>query len=64
MVLVHAPFLPTPDSKPPSKTDKNTQALQNFRDMTAYADKCVGRIVDALEKNVHEHLNKMGFVWK
>ena len=51
MVLVHSPFLPTPDSKPSSGKDKKAQALENFRDMTAYADKCVGRIVDALEKN-------------
>jgi len=51
MVLVHSPFLPTPDSKASEGKDKKDKALQNFRDMTAYADKCVGRIVDALEKN-------------
>jgi arylsulfatase A len=51
MVLVHAPFLPTPDSKVSAQKNKKGQALKNFRDMTAYADKCVGRIVDALEKN-------------
>ncbi|NQV31331.1 MAG: sulfatase-like hydrolase/transferase, partial [Phycisphaeraceae bacterium] len=51
MVLVHAPFLPTPDSQVAAGKNKKEQALANFRDMTAYADKCVGRIVDALEKN-------------
>ena len=51
MVLVHSPFLPTPDSKASERKGKKNQALENFRDMTAYADKCVGRIVDALEKN-------------
>lgn len=51
MVLVHAPFVRTPDSKPGDAKDKQTQALSNFRDMTSYADKCVGRIIDTLEKN-------------
>jgi arylsulfatase A len=51
MVLVHSPFLPTPDSKVSTGKDKKAQALENFRNMTAYADTCVGRIVDALEKN-------------
>jgi arylsulfatase A len=49
MVLVHSPFLRTPDSKPDT-TDKKNAALSNFRDMTAYADKCVGRIVDSLDE--------------
>lgn len=51
MVLVHSPFLRTPDSRPDAADDKQSQALSNFRDMTAYADKCVGRIIDTLEKN-------------
>ena len=46
MVLVHAPFVRTPDS-----TDRNANSLALFRDMTSYADKCVGRLVDALEEN-------------
>ena len=46
MLLVHSPFPKTPDSKNAKGT-----SLDNFRDMTLYADKCVGRIVDALEKN-------------
>ena len=47
MISVHSPFLPTPDSK-----DRNSKdAKENFRDMVQYMDKCVGRIVDALDKN-------------
>jgi len=49
MVLVHSPFPRTPDSKP--ARGKKGVKLANFRDMTLYADKCVGRIVDALEKH-------------
>ncbi len=51
MVLVHAPFVRTPDSKPSDARNKQLQHLAYFRDMTAYADKCVGRIIDALDKN-------------
>jgi arylsulfatase A len=51
MVLVHSPFVRTPDSKSGDAKDKQSKALGYFRDMTAYADKCVGRIIDALEKN-------------
>lgn len=47
MVLVHSPFVPTPDSKDGRKT--KASPLEHFRDMTVYADKCVGQIVDALE---------------
>ena len=46
MLLVHSPFPKTPDSK-----NEKGSSLENFRDMTLYADKCVGRIVDALKKN-------------
>ncbi len=45
MILVHNPFVPTPDSK--SLTSKNRQ--RNFEDMVAYMDKLVGRIVQATE---------------
>ncbi len=53
MVLVHSPFPKTPDNKPKDgKTSQGKgQALPNFRDMTLYADKIVGRIVSALERN-------------
>ena len=47
MILVHSPFLPTPDSA----KRKGAGSLQNYRDMVVYMDKCVGRIVDALARN-------------
>lgn len=50
MVLVHSPFVATPDSKSLDGVGPKERALRYFRDMTAYADKCVGRIVDALEE--------------
>lgn len=51
MVLVHDPFVRTPDSDPASSGGKGGKRLEHFRDMTSYADKCIGRIVDALDKN-------------
>ncbi len=54
MALTHAPFRPTPLSAPRTEeeqADKQAAALRHFRDMTAYADRCVGRLVDALEKH-------------
>ena len=45
MNLVHNPFPPTPDSADRNETDEK----KNFIDMVAYMDKCVGRLVDALE---------------
>ena len=45
MLLVHSPFVHTPDSKSPEATP-----LSHFKDMTAYADKLVGRVVDTLEE--------------
>tara|TARA_B100000614_G_scaffold117463_1_gene105547 strand:- start:1926 stop:3275 length:1350 start_codon:yes stop_codon:yes gene_type:complete len=57
MALVHSPFPKTPDNKPKNgKTAQGKgQALPNFRDMTLYADKIVGRIILALERyNIRE----------
>ena len=53
MVLVHSPFPKTPDNKTANgkTTQGKDQSLPNFRDMTLYADKIVGRLVAALEKN-------------
>ncbi|MEM7199780.1 MAG: sulfatase-like hydrolase/transferase [Planctomycetota bacterium] len=51
MVLVHSPFLPTPDSAPTTAGADEGSDLSHYRDMTAYADKCVGRIVDALDQH-------------
>jgi arylsulfatase A len=53
MILVHNPFLPTPDSKPMTAADgtgKQAEALKNYRDMVSYADKNVGRLVDTLDE--------------
>ncbi len=45
MVLVHSPFVPTPDSA--DRKSRNRQ--QNFADMVAYMDKLIGRIVRKTE---------------
>jgi len=51
MVLVHSPFVPTPDSKawenPERRYEKDTAY---FRDMVAYTDKIVGQLADKLER--------------
>ncbi|QDV40423.1 Arylsulfatase [Stieleria neptunia] len=53
MILVHNPFVPTPDSEGGKRVDnaKRTvkQQKQNYVDMVAYMDQCVGRLVDALQ---------------
>lgn len=52
MVLVHSPFPKTPDSRPPTNEESDIkESLRHFRDMTAYADKCVGKLIDTLEKH-------------
>ena len=51
MVLVHDPFVATPDSprwSEPEERFRNDTAY--FRDMVSYTDKIVGRIVDRLEE--------------
>jgi len=51
MVLVHDPFVPTPDSKNwslPEERYRNDTAY--FKDMVAYADKIVGKIASKLEE--------------
>jgi len=51
MILVHNPFPETPDSEPMTSEEKKMhKGLKNFRDMIAYADKTVGRIVDTLDR--------------
>lgn len=45
MVLVHSPFVPTPDSV----DRKNRNKQENFADMVAYMDKLIGRIVKKSE---------------
>jgi arylsulfatase A len=46
MVLVHSPFLPTPDSE--NKKEKDKQ--KNFTDMVAYMDEIMGKIVDKVHQ--------------
>jgi len=52
MVLVHEPFVPTPDAEKwvarESRYDADTAF---FGDMVTYSDKVVGQIIDRLEKN-------------
>ena len=50
MVLVHNPFVPTPDSKDWSiKENRYKNDTSHFRDMVAYTDKIVGRIHQKLK---------------
>lgn len=51
MCLVHDPFLPSPDSPEYAAYDPETRINDTtyFRDMMAYMDKEVGRIVDKVE---------------
>lgn len=51
MVLVHDPFVPTPDS--PEWTDRSARYSENtkyFKDMVSYTDKIVGKILDKLQE--------------
>jgi arylsulfatase A len=51
MVLVHEPFVPTPDSETWNRQDTRYQNdTAFFKEMVAYADKIVGQIVTALEE--------------
>ena len=47
MMLPHAPFVPTPDSK--NATGWREEDPRYFKDMVAYMDQLVGRIVDKLD---------------
>ncbi len=51
MVLVHDPFVPTPDSREWREKDLRTKRDPGyFRDMVAYADQIVGRIIQKLNE--------------
>lgn len=50
MILVHNPFDPTPDSPDWEKTDRKRAGREHFRDMVAYMDKTIGRIVARLDE--------------
>lgn len=45
MILVHSPFVPTPDSESLKSRDKQ----RNFEDMVGYMDKLIGQIVTTTE---------------
>jgi arylsulfatase A len=46
MILPHDPFRPTPDSENPKSKD----GTRHYRDMVAYVDKMVGKIVSKLDE--------------
>ncbi|MEO0332302.1 MAG: sulfatase-like hydrolase/transferase, partial [Bacteroidota bacterium] len=51
MVLVHDPFVPTPDSEEWADKDRRYENdTAYFKDMVAYADKIVGRIANKLQE--------------
>jgi len=51
MVLVHAPFVPTPDSEAwQDRSRRYEQDTAYFADMVAYTDKIVGQLIDKLEE--------------
>jgi len=50
MVLVHDPFVPTPDSEAwNDKSLRNINDTTYFKDMVVYTDKIVGKLVDKLK---------------
>ena len=53
MILTHAPYQPTPDSKtwdPKAIGEKVNRKPEHFGDMVAYMDKLVGRLVARLDE--------------
>ncbi len=50
MILVHSPFVPTPDSPPQAKERTAKAQQRNFEAMVTYMDRLVGRIVAATEE--------------
>ncbi len=50
MILTHAPFVPTPDSKEWNENKRNKRNNKYFADMVAYMDKIVGRIIRKLDE--------------
>jgi arylsulfatase A len=49
MALVHGPHWPTPDDRP-ADDEKNRQSKTNWQSNVEYADKIVGKLIDALEQ--------------
>jgi arylsulfatase A-like enzyme len=51
MVLVHSPFVPTPDSREwQSESERTKQDVRYFKDMVAYTDKIVGKFQAKLQQ--------------
>jgi arylsulfatase A len=52
MILTHGPYEPTPDSRrdPGGHDAEETKKRKHFRDMVAYTDKLVGRLIDKVEQ--------------
>ncbi len=53
MILTHSPYPPTPDNddyNPKATSEGQGRKPEHFGDMVTYADKLIGRVVDALEK--------------
>ena len=50
MILTHSPFVPTPDSDDWETTDRSRRPIEHFRDMVAYMDKMVGKVVAKLDE--------------
>lgn len=51
MILVHSPFVPTPDSVDWDADKSEREPLECFRDMVHYMDKIVGKIVAKLDEH-------------
>ncbi|HCC70325.1 MAG TPA: arylsulfatase A [Bacteroidales bacterium] len=52
MVLVHNPFVPTPDTEAWSDTTRRLERnMDYFSDMMTYTDKIVGKIIESLKNN-------------
>jgi arylsulfatase A len=52
MMLTHAPYQPTPDSRtwdPQAQGERVNQAPEHFGDMVAYMDKLIGKVVAKLD---------------
>ena len=54
MMLTHAPYQPTPDSKtwdPQAKGENVNQRPEHFGDMVEYMDKLIGRLIETLDEH-------------
>ncbi len=55
MILVHNPFVPTPESSKGTRKDKfkrsEKRQKKNYVDMVQYMDRCVGRLIQAIDES-------------